>query len=219
MFAHHSPTESTRPIACEHVMTPSCAVPEAAALLHTRWLLHTTQAQRQSQAQALPSRHAARPIAGTLSPSGLPGATPACAHAWTSTHGRTHVHGHRHSHKYLWIRRAHVTGTHQTEMRAHVCSHALTQMHAHPAAHRHTLRHECLRTCAYAPFEPRSPQSSGSSGQRLPPWPVPHSLPPGYSQQGSMDAVLDTHHQPWRSHLVAQVVVGVGRQAEVAIHQ
>ena len=34
-----------------------------------------------------------------------------------------------------------------------------------------------------------------------------------------MDTILDTHYQPWRSHVVAQVVVGVGGQAKVTIHQ
>lgn len=40
-----------------------------------------------------------------------------------------------------------------------------------------------------------------------------------HSHQGPMDAVLDARQQPRGCHLMAQVVAGVGSQAEIAIHQ
>lgn len=40
-----------------------------------------------------------------------------------------------------------------------------------------------------------------------------------HSHQGPMDAILDAGQQPRGCHLMAQVVAGVGGQAEIAIHQ
>lgn len=103
-----------------------------------------------------------------------------------------------------------------------MCSHSQVHtrhkcLHTDSCAHKHTLRHECPQICAHTSFEPHFPELSlvGSCCPHGPRCPAP----PAYSQQGSVNTILDTHHKPWRSHFVAQVVARVGCQAEIAVHQ
>lgn len=81
----------------------------------------------------------------------------------------------------------------------------------------HTHSHKCMHTSiSYEPHSPSELRVQLAAATTT----VPAAQPPsGHSQQGSVDTVLDTHHQPWMCHLVAQVVVRVSRQAEIAIHQ
>lgn len=81
----------------------------------------------------------------------------------------------------------------------------------------HTHSHKCMHTSiSYEPHSPSELRVQLAAATTT----VPAAQPPSrHSQQGSVDTVLDTHHQPWRCHLVAQVVVRVSRQAEIAIHQ
>lgn len=129
-------------------------------------------------------------------------------HTHTRNDMHTHTHcgmsGYWHTGSYMYTLNActHVLTCANTLRQCHLYLHVPSHMSEHTHSHTETQMHINTHTHLI-----QAPQTLWL--MVLPAAPtlaLGSTCPAQHSHQGPMDAVLDAHHQPWRGHLVAQVV-------------